>query len=126
MKSSCSSQVLQVLFTRNFRNFLVKGAIWYLLGLLTHQFPNQMDQYQIEIQDVMFNHLNEQFGSKKPEQKAIVGMLKGFRYCLGTPKLTKKQVDTLYLITKVSITPIEDVQRYKVLISKETRENIKT
>jgi len=76
-----------------------------------------MDKFQIEIQDVLYNHLNEQFYSKKPEQKAIVGMLKGFRCSLIRPHLQNKQIDQLYIIVKVGMTPIDDIQRYKVLIN---------
>jgi len=38
----------------------------------------------------MYSQLAEQFNSKKPEQKAIVGMLKGFRYCLEDSHLLDK------------------------------------
>ena len=51
------------------------------------------------------------------EQSAMSGMLKAFRLCLSKSYLTAKQVETLYLILKVTMKPIETVQRYNVLTS---------
>jgi len=77
-----------------------------------------MDQYQLEIQDVMWKNLNEQATSSKPEQSAMSGMLKAFRFCLNKSYLNAKQVEMLYLVLKVTMKPIESVVRYNVLTSK--------
>ena len=58
----------------------VKGAIWQLVGLLHSQYPDKVRIHIVESQNVQYQMLEEQVRTKKPEIKAIMGMLKGFSH----------------------------------------------
>ena len=60
--------------------------------------------------------LDDQVKRKQPEIKAIIGMLKGFTFCLETGcLLDETQVQGLYLLLKTIIRPIPDVNNRGVM-----------
>lgn len=58
----------------------VKGTIWHMVGLLHSKYEQAVSEHLVESQDVMFQMLEENIRTDKPEIKAIIGMLKGFAY----------------------------------------------
>jgi hypothetical protein len=70
----------------------IKGGIWYIVGLLVHKFSHLLEDYKIEIHDVIFHELKGLLGAtKKFEFKAVAGILKSYIYLLQDPHLTGDQ-----------------------------------
>jgi hypothetical protein len=70
----------------------------------------------LESQDVQYQMLMEQVKTKKPEIKAIIGMLKGFVHSFQIEcTLDPPQRNGLFLVLKTLMAPIQDVQNKGVI-----------
>ncbi len=70
----------------------IKGGIWHVIGILVGKFPLLLNDYKIEIHDVIFHEFKVLLNSgKKFEFKEAVGILKGYIYLLEDPHLTSDQ-----------------------------------
>ena len=70
---------------------LVKGVLWELVGALINKYGEELDCFVLEAQDAMYNQLDKQLKSTKPELRIITGILKGFQNVLTEIKLPKFQ-----------------------------------
>lgn len=88
------------------------------MGLLHSQYPNAVNIHIEESQDVQYQMLEEQVRTKKPEIKAITGMLKGFSHSFEVScTLNPQQKQGLFLVLTTLSQPIEDVNNRGVMKS---------
>jgi len=69
----------------------VKGALWKLIGLLIKHYPDLLDEFKVEVQDVLFYNFKKQMKSSKPELKEIIGILNSFDSILFDCRLLTQQ-----------------------------------
>lgn len=82
----------------------LKGGVWYIIGILTSKYPLLLDDYKIEIHDVLFYEFKNMVNNtKKFEFKAVTGMLKSYLYLLEDPHLQADQSKNYILIISKSI-----------------------
>lgn len=96
-------------------NGTIKGGIWYLIGILIGKFSLMLNDYKIEIHDVIFYEFKSLVNNaKKFECKAITGILKGYLFLLEDPHLTFSQINELYVFLKSLMKPLEDANSIKI------------
>ena len=76
----------------------IKGAIWSIIGILIGKFSILLNSYKIEVHDVIFTDFKKIVSQKKPEIRALQGILKGYIYLLDDPHLKANDIEELYLI----------------------------
>jgi len=70
----------------------IKGGIWHIIGILVGKYSLILNEYKIEIHDVLFHEFKSLLStSKKFEFKAATGILKSYLYLLEDPHLTSDQ-----------------------------------
>lgn len=58
----------------------VKGMIWSIVGAMTRKFPEEMADYRLEIEELIFYNIKKQMeDSRTIELKALEGMFTGLR-----------------------------------------------
>ena len=92
----------------------IKGCVWNIVGILIGKFSVLLNDYKIEVHDVIFNDFKKILNQKKPEFKAIIGILKAYNYLLDDPHLKGNQINELYHYLKSIIHPLEDANTIKI------------
>ena len=92
----------------------IKGAIWSIIGILIGKFSILLNSYKIEVHDVIFADFKKIVTQKKPEIKALQGILKGYIYLLDDPHLKANDIEDLYHYIKSLIHPLEDANTIKI------------
>lgn len=120
MKALLQPEKLMEIILKNLRDMKhsagVKAKLWHLAGLLCSQYSREVDHYRLEVSEVCFNELMSQVESKsKPEIIVIEGLLKGLLQLLYENYLTAGQIQRLWNVLQVLMTPIADVHNYKVI-----------
>ena len=62
-----------------------------------------------------FLQMKELLTSSKPDVVVVVGTLNFFRYALAFNLMSTVQTNELFMFLRVAITPIQDIQNYKVI-----------
>ena len=92
----------------------IKGAIWSIIGILIGKFSILLNNYKLEVHDVIFTDFKKIVSQKKPEIKALQGILKGYIYLLDDPHLKANDIEELYHYIKSLIHPLEDANTIKI------------
>ena len=92
----------------------IKGAIWSIIGILIGKFSILLNSYKIEVHDVIFTDFKKIVSQKKPEIRALQGILKGYIYLLDDPHLKANDIEELYHYIKSLIHPLEDANTIKI------------
>jgi hypothetical protein len=92
----------------------IKGAIWSIIGILIGKFSILLNSYKLEVHDVIFTDFKKIVSQKKPEIKALQGILKGYIYLLDDPHLKANDIEELYHYIKSLIHPLEDANTIKI------------
>ena len=92
----------------------IKGGIWSIIGILIGKFSILLNNYKIEVHDVIFADFKKIVAQKKPEIKALQGILKGYVYLLDDPHLKANDIEELYHYIKSLIHPLEDANTIKI------------
>lgn len=70
----------------------IKGGIWHIIGILMGKYSMLLNDYKIEVHDVIFHEFKLLINTtKKFEVKAVIGILKSFIYLLEDPHFTSDQ-----------------------------------
>ena len=89
----------------------VKGTIWNLVGLCHKRFSLEVRDFLVESQDQMYRELKAQLDAKKPENRAIVGIMKGLSLSLEDGcTLEEEEVEGLFIRVKTGMQPVTDVK----------------
>ena len=90
----------------------VKGTIWNAVGILHKKFGADLQEFLTESQDQMYRVLKDQFESKKPEFRTIIGVIKGLSLSLEHEcTLTEEELEGLFIRVKTAMQPIPDVRQ---------------
>ena len=92
----------------------IKGGIWSIIGILIGKFSILLNSYKLEVHDVIFADFKKIVTQKKPEIKALQGILKGYIYLLDDPHLKANDIEELYHYIKSLIHPLEDANTIKI------------
>jgi len=92
----------------------IKGGIWSIIGILIGKFSILLNSYKIEVHDVIFADFKKIVSQKKPEIKALQGILKGYEYLLDDPHLKANDIEELYHYLKSLIHPLDDANTIKI------------
>ena len=92
----------------------IKGQIWSIIGILIGKFSILLNSYKLEVHDVIFTDFKKIVSAKKPEIKALQGILKGYIYLLDDPHLKANDIEELYHYVKSLIHPLEDANTIKI------------
>ena len=92
----------------------IKGGIWSIIGILIGKFSILLNSYKIEVHDVIFADFKKIVAQKKPEIKALQGILKGYEYLLDDPHLKANDIEELYHYLKSLIHPLDDANTIKI------------
>lgn len=93
----------------------VKGTIWTLVGLCHKTFGEEVREFLLESQDQMYKELKTQLESKRPEYRAIVGILKGLSWSLEDEcTLDRDEIEGLFIRVKTGMQPMQDVKHKAV------------
>ena len=82
----------------------VKGYIWIIIGVLISKFSFELNEFKVEIHDVLFHELKFQLqDSKKLDLKAVAGILKSYIFLLEDPILNEEQSMNRFYFSKLSL-----------------------
>lgn len=93
----------------------VKGAIWYLIGILYSRFPIILSKYKKEINDVIFYEFNLLLNnSKKMEFKAVIGIMKSYMHLMEDNALNTDEIKIMYAFMKSLMIPLDKNNSIKI------------
>ena len=93
----------------------IKGGIWHIIGILISKFSLNLQEYKIEVHDVLFSEFIKECSNHKHfEFKAVIGMLRSYLYLLEDAHLTASQIKQLYIVIKSLTKPLDDANTIKI------------
>ena len=93
---------------------IIKTSMYYLISILIKKYSNELNDFKLEIHEIIYNDFLQILNEKKFELKALTYILKSYKNLLEDPYLKTNQIEMLYHYIKSLINPLKDANSIKI------------